>query len=52
MGMRYSQQEWRIRAVLDDHLMDLSVPYWEGAVDVQNLEGTVVGRGILEMVRQ
>jgi predicted secreted hydrolase len=50
--MRYKQQEWLIKAVIDDQLMDLSIPYWEGAVDVQDLEGTVVGRGYLEMVRQ
>lgn len=50
--MRYRDQEWEITAVIDDQLMDLSIPYWEGAVDVNSTDGGVVGLGYLEMVRQ
>jgi predicted secreted hydrolase len=31
--------------------MALSIPYWEGAVDVRDESGARVGRGYLEMVR-
>ncbi|MEY4641226.1 MAG: hypothetical protein RLZZ227_1220 [Pseudomonadota bacterium] len=50
--MRYAGNDWRIEAVLDDQLMSVSIPYWEGAVDVIDSEGARVGRGYLEMVRQ
>jgi predicted secreted hydrolase len=50
--MTYQDQRWQINAVLDAQLMDLSIPYWEGAVEVLAADGTVVGRGYLEMVRQ
>ena len=36
----------RVRAVLDDQLMEHTVRYWEGAVDVT---GSHAGRGYLEM---
>lgn len=50
--MRYAGKDWRIEAVLDDQWMNLSIPYWEGAVDVLNSDGTRAGRGYLEMVRE
>ncbi|EHQ51756.1 secreted hydrolase-like protein [Ectothiorhodospira sp. PHS-1] len=37
-----------IRAVRPDQEMDLSVRYWEGAVDVLEA-GEVTGRGYVEM---
>jgi predicted secreted hydrolase len=43
-------QRWRIQALIPDQLMDLSVRYWEGAVDVIDLESkALLGRGYLEM---
>ncbi len=50
--MQYRNQEWTIRAVIDDQLMDLSIPYGEGAVNVIDKQGATVGQGYLEMVRQ
>jgi predicted secreted hydrolase len=58
-GVRYTTawrlqldgQIWQIRAVLPDQWMNLSIPYWEGAVDILNMDGTAAGRGFLEMVR-
>jgi predicted secreted hydrolase len=50
--LQYAGNDWRIEALLDDQLMSVSIPYWEGAVDVIDDEGTRVGRGYLEMVRQ
>jgi len=43
-------ESWLIKAVIPNQLMDLSVKYWEGAVDVYPIDGgTLVGRGYLEM---
>ena len=43
-------KSWRIQAVIPNQLMDLSVKYWEGAVDVYTVDGkTPLGRGYLEM---
>lgn len=50
-SLQYAGQQWRIEAVLDDQWMNLSIPYWEGAVDVLNSAGARAGRGYLEMVR-
>jgi len=50
-NLRYAGKRWRIEAVVDDQLMALSIPYWEGAVDVLDDNGASVGRGYLEMVR-
>jgi predicted secreted hydrolase len=47
----YADRTWRIHAVVDDQLMALSIPYWEGAVDVVDDSGARVGRGYVEMVR-
>ncbi len=50
-NLRYAGNTWRVEALVDDQLMALSIPYWEGAVDVLNEDGERVGRGYLEMVR-
>lgn len=50
-AVHYAGKSWRVEAVVDDQLMALSIPYWEGAVDVLNASGARVGRGYLEMVR-
>jgi predicted secreted hydrolase len=50
-SLGYAGKQWRIEAVVDDQLMALSIPYWEGAVDVLDENGARVGRGYLEMVR-
>ena len=49
--LRYAGSTWRVQAVIDDQLMALSIPYWEGAVDVLDENGKRAGRGYLEMVR-
>ena len=49
--MQYGAQRWQIKAVLPDQWMSLSIPYWEGAVDVLNEDGSIAGSGYLEMVR-
>lgn len=51
-AIQYAGQEWLVRALVDDQFMDLSVPYWEGAVEILSAtSGEVVGQGYLEMVR-
>ena len=52
VAIQYAGQQWIMRALVNDQLMDLSVPYWEGAVeilDAGNLDP--LGQGYLEMVR-
>lgn len=50
--LRWRDNDWRVRAVIPDQLMDVTFQYWEGAVDVMdNVSGEAVGRGYLEMVR-
>ena len=41
--------DWRIRPVLDDQEMRLSVRYWEGAVDVVTAAGESAGVGYVEL---
>lgn len=44
------QQTFRVQAVVEDQLMDLSVRYWEGAVDVVDpATGATLGAGYLEL---
>lgn len=50
-NLRYAEKIWRVEAIVDDQLMALSIPYWEGAVDVLDEGGERLGRGYLEMVR-
>lgn len=50
--LAYRDQRWIIRALVEDQFMALSVPYWEGAVEILDSESSVVlGYGYLEMVR-
>ena len=50
--LQHGGDEWLIRALLEQQLMDLSVRYWEGAVEVLDADsGVRVGRGYLERVR-
>lgn len=50
--MRFRDNDWIVRAVLADQLMDVTFRYWEGAVDVLAADsGERLGRGYLEMVR-
>lgn len=50
--LTYEGRALRVRALLEEQWMDLSVRYWEGAVEVIDEEsGGQVGRGYLEMVR-
>ncbi len=39
----------RVTPLLPGQLMDLSVRYWEGAVEVSDVRGQLVGRGYLEL---
>lgn len=49
---QHGGDSWLVRALLEEQLMDLSVRYWEGAVEVLDADsGERVGRGYLEMVR-
>lgn len=50
--LRWSGRELRIRAIVQQQWMNLSLPYWEGAVELLDAQnGAVLGRGYLEMVR-
>ena len=50
--LAYGAGRWRIEALLDDQWMNVSLPYWEGAVEVRDATtDSLVGRGYLEMVR-
>jgi predicted secreted hydrolase len=50
--LQYAGQTWQVRALLDEQWMNLTIPYWEGAVVVLDQAGEVAGRGYLEMVRE
>lgn len=48
----YRDQRWIIRALVEDQFMNLSVPYWEGAVEILDPDSEEnLGYGYLEMVR-
>ena len=50
--MTYADQSYRVKAVFEDQLMDVTFRYWEGAVDIiVESSGERVGQGYLEMVR-
>jgi predicted secreted hydrolase len=42
-------EEWTIAAVRDVQEMDSFIPYWEGAVDILDGSGRLIGRGFVEM---
>jgi predicted secreted hydrolase len=51
-AMQYEDQQWLIRTLVEDQFMNLSVPYWEGTVEILSADnGDHLGRGYLEMVR-
>jgi predicted secreted hydrolase len=51
-SMKTRNLDLKIEAVLPDQWMNLSLPYWEGAVVViDQTSGALLGRGYLEMVR-
>ncbi len=45
----HGPEVFRIRSLVDDQRMDLSVRYWEGIVAVEAPSGKRLGRGYLEM---
>lgn len=50
--LHFQGKTWRVLAVRQDQWMNLSIPYWEGMVDILDAEsGSSVGKGYLEMVR-
>ncbi len=50
MQLRGETHPWRVRALLEDQEMALSVRYWEGAVEVIDaVTGDRLGHGYLEM---
>lgn len=50
--MQAGDDDWIIRALFEDQLMDVTFRYWEGAVDVLDaVSGERLGQGYLEMVR-
>ncbi len=43
-------ERWRVRAVVEDQLMAMTVRYWEGAIEVvDSATGALLGRGYLEL---
>ncbi len=45
-----ARKNWIISALLEDQKMNVSIPYWEGAVSVTDFEsGSYLGSGYLEM---
>ncbi len=50
MNYLSANKTWLVKAALDDQLMDVSVQYWEGAVNIFNLiSNEPIGKGYLEM---
>ena len=50
--LQVAGRDLQVSAVLPDQWMALSLPYWEGAVDIRDHDsGAMLGRGYLEMVR-
>jgi len=50
--LRYQQYDWRVQALVDAQWMNLSIPYWEGAVDIRDWsQDRLLGYGYLETVR-
>ena len=47
----YNNQQWIIRPLIDDQLMQTAVKYWEGAVEVLPMgdKQPIIGRGYLEL---
>lgn len=45
----YASREFVVRAIRDNQEMDTVIRYWEGAVDILDPDGTVTGRGFVEL---
>jgi predicted secreted hydrolase len=43
------EEEFLIRALLDDQTVELSIRYWEGLVEILGPEGNRLGRGYMEL---
>lgn len=51
-SLQWQGQPLEVQAIVQEQWMDLSLPYWEGAVEVVDPQnGVVSGRGYLELVR-
>lgn len=51
-SLRWQGRELLVEAIVQEQWMNLSIPYWEGAVEVVDAGNRVsLGRGYLEMVR-
>ncbi|MGA0805447.1 MAG: lipocalin-like domain-containing protein [Pseudohongiellaceae bacterium] len=51
-SLRWREREIEVRAIVQEQWMNLSLPYWEGAVEIIDAKnGSSLGRGYLEMVR-
>ncbi|WP_018946331.1 lipocalin-like domain-containing protein [Thioalkalivibrio sp. AKL17] len=44
-----SPRRFRVEAVREFQEMDTVIPYWEGAVDIRDEEGELLGRGFVEL---
>lgn len=49
MHSPYLEGPVEIRPVIPDQLMETTVRYWEGAVDVADVKGETIGRGYVEL---
>ena len=47
--LRIGEEDFTIRAMLDDQRMDLSIVYWEGIVEVLDGSRKHIGRGYMEL---
>ncbi|MEL0065856.1 MAG: lipocalin-like domain-containing protein [Gammaproteobacteria bacterium] len=47
--LRIGDEDFTIRAMLDDQRMDLSIVYWEGIVEVLDSSRKHIGRGYMEL---
>ena len=47
--LRVRGEEWRVKAAFADQVMNTSIRYWEGVVDIFDEDDERVGRGYLEM---
>lgn len=51
-SLQWQGRPLEVRAIVQEQWMDLSLPYWEGAVEVREAQnGVLLGRGYLELVR-
>ena len=48
-SLMIDEEEFLIRALLDDQTVELSIRYWEGLVEILGPEGNRLGRGYMEL---